>query len=310
MQVDKNLVFLLGVVETALAHGARPYVPENERDVGGIGSLGVNLVPNGPFPSSLKFEAYERPAVQVPPLAILANPHASAADFEDVQSGPRSPKASSHSISVAPEIDFINPESTRLRLDGVQRKWGRQTYSPHPSSTSTADEVVSRGRSSVSARDSFYDRDGAVTSGSDSVTGKKQQLPVSSAKTKLAASLFGGSPASHPNSTGSGGRLPRSAPKGHTGRGHPKDHPSTVPSSGTRDKVDVSSDKAVPLPPPDLLDFNDDNPAGAVPASDPFKLLESRVDPELSDPMRTEVSAQETELMHHPSSNLLEDLLR
>ncbi|KAL3689733.1 hypothetical protein R1sor_016042 [Riccia sorocarpa] len=278
IEIDKNLPFLKDIVETALSNGARPYIPEHERVEGGLGTL-LAVTNNGPPSSSLRFEAYDKPVVPVP-VVTPVQPTPSVTDYEE-RSDRRSARTPypSHSVSVAPEIDLINPESTRLRLDGVQRKWGRQTYSTPSFTASTERERSSNGGSHVRDTGSA-----PYESSSRAAEKKKPPVEVSSEKQKLAASLFGGSSGSRTAPSGSaavrGARVAAHKGHGHGPGGGDNKHQTSVSvpvpaASSTPNPAPVPQ-----APPPDLLDMTDGEPAPTAPRNDPFKLLEGLIDPQ------------------------------
>ncbi|BBN08260.1 AP-4 complex subunit epsilon-1 [Marchantia polymorpha subsp. ruderalis] len=286
IEIDKSLSFLSEIVETALANGARPYAPEHERmDLGGLGTL-IPSTQNGPS-SSLKFEAYERPVIPTPVLTPV-QPTPLINEFEDQRDrrSLRTPHPS-HSISIAPELDLINPESTRLRLDGVQRKWGRQTYSTQSSTTSADRDRSSNGAAGASDRGGSYAKDsGASQYESSRSTDRRKPVEISSEKQKLAASLFGGPSGSRVANTGNAVKPSRTAAhKSQVPRGGEKHQSSrSVPGSGRIADSDTSVPSSAPVPqapPPDLLDLTDGETGHAAPLNDPFKLLEGLVDPQV-----------------------------
>ncbi|EPS59762.1 hypothetical protein M569_15042, partial [Genlisea aurea] len=132
VEVDRDLSFLNGHVQKSLVNGARSYIPESERS----GAINVKIHEERELSSGyggLRFEAYELP--KPPPLSV---PQA-VSDGELIPV-PEQQQASSYvsdmqlpSSPLPFQPDGVSPE-LKLRLDGVQRKWGRPTYaSPSPS---------------------------------------------------------------------------------------------------------------------------------------------------------------------------------
>ncbi|XP_020413233.1 AP-4 complex subunit epsilon-like isoform X2 [Prunus persica] len=126
IEIDNSLSFLNGYVQQALEKGDEPYIPENERS----GMLNINNFSNQDqheaLTHGLRFEAYElpKPAVpsRIPPAAV-----ASSTELVPVPE-PSYARDTCQPASLPPVSDAGSSE-LRLRLDGVQRKWGRPTYS-------------------------------------------------------------------------------------------------------------------------------------------------------------------------------------
>lgn len=246
MQIDKNLSFLDGYIQQSIEKGAQPYIPESER-------LGMSSISNfksqedhESFTHALRFEAYElpKPSLTVPPstgLVPIPEPSYSADIF--------------HPPTSIPSVSNAGPSELKLRLDGVQKKWGRPTYSsPAPSTSSTGSMKIqneSTQRNSVSNTD-------PKTCGT-SYDARKQQVEIPPEKQKLAASLFGGASKSVGKQPSSSQRI--SKPKNHS--------------------LDMSrSAKAVitSQPLPDLLDLGEPSITSSVPSIDPFKQFEGLLD--------------------------------
>ena len=152
LQIDSDLPFLREFVDSALTNGARPYIHENERL--GIDSGMSSFVSSSQQESShaLRFEAYEAPTVYIPSGSSSAAPPSLLPDFEAM---PESPRSLRNQLAVDnSQMDLLGPETARLRLDGVQRKWGRPSASSQPSPVVTSDfqqenENVSEGANSI-----------------------------------------------------------------------------------------------------------------------------------------------------------------
>ncbi|XP_076955827.1 AP-4 complex subunit epsilon-like [Bidens hawaiensis] len=254
IEIDKTLSFLDNYVQTALEQGAEPYISENERS----GTLNISNITNrSPYEHpthSLRFEAYEVPKPVVPTKLPPA-------DTYPTELVPVSVPESSYqpTLSSGPDVGSgSGSNELRLRLDGVQKKWGKPAYSSSSSS-------------SVSNFDSRTTAVNGATQ-SDHVTAKSRELrqpavDVSEEKQKLAASLFGGK-TGKPERKQSGSAVAHSKASRTTNHGEDKvQQPTTVTT-------------AVQSPPPDLLDLGE--PTGAVNSyssvADPFKQLEGLLD--------------------------------
>ncbi|KAI9152721.1 hypothetical protein LWI28_000033 [Acer negundo] len=88
-----------------------------------------------------------------------------------------------------PSLSNADPSELRLRLDGVQKMWGRPTYSSYETSTS-----ISSSQKTVNGI-SKVDATGTVNSKAhdNSYNSRKPHVEISLEKQKFAASLFGGS---------------------------------------------------------------------------------------------------------------------
>lgn len=144
LQIDKELPFLQGFVDSALANGARPYFHENERleMSGGMSSFASTSHVLQEPSHALRFEAYETPTVPVPAAA----PASLLPDFQEAK--PESPRSLRNQLAAdSSQVDLLGPEVSRLRLDGVQRKWGRPSASsqPPPVATPSFDGEGNRG---------------------------------------------------------------------------------------------------------------------------------------------------------------------
>ncbi|KAG9446035.1 hypothetical protein H6P81_012163 [Aristolochia fimbriata] len=257
IEVDKNLSFLNGFVHKSLEKGARPYIPENERS----GMVAMSTFRNhGETESSshaLRFEAYELPKPAVPAnLPVLLT---SSADPDSVQE-PIQPKVFHQSSLVPSSLDSLPGDTgLKLRLDGVQKKWGRPTYSsPVPSSSASNTHRTANGATEPSGSDTvgFQARDTPYDS-------RKQQVEVSAEKQRLAASLFGGAPSRNERS--------RSSSTHKASKGTTPNSEKPRPPASTQHAVEQSA----PQPPLDLLDLRElTTTATSTPSVDPFQQLE------------------------------------
>lgn len=259
IEIDKDLPFLNGFVQQALENGAEPYISENERS--GISNVSNFKHHEDPQPSThaLRFEAYELPkapvAPTVPPVLSSSNelvPVPELSYAADTLHVPTTPVQSSSNAG---------PSELKLRLDGVQKKWGRPTYSTPTPSTSTTDPV--RIQSEATQQDSTSNTASKIQS--TSYSSRKQEVEIAPEKQKLAASLFGGISKSE-------------------GRAHSSRQRVSSSQNQTSDKSRVA--KAAPpdtatmkisQPPPDLLDLGEPSTTSA-PSIDPFKQLEGLLD--------------------------------
>ncbi|KAM3264156.1 AP-4 complex subunit epsilon [Capsicum annuum] len=258
IEVDRELSFLNGYVQESLNKGAQPYIPENERS-GASSISNFRIEHHGPSGHSLRFEAYELPKPSVPSRPPV--PPVSAAELVPV------PEPTYHTQfheAVAPKLSVSGTGSSeiKLRLDGVQKKWGKQTYSS--SSPSTSDSDIHKTQNGATKRDvpsslSSKARDVSYDS-------RKQQEDVDPEKQKLAASLFGG--ASKPE------KRPPASHKASRPNSHAADK-SNAEKSGPSDGGAV---KASPQPPPDLLDLGEPTSISNATSVDPFKQLEGLLD--------------------------------
>lgn len=163
--------------------------------------------------------------------------------------GPSIPISLSSSTELVPvfepPVSETGPSELKLRLDGVQRKWGSPTHSSTEPSTSRF--------SSSKAGDTSYDS-------------KQSQVQISPEKLKLAASLFGApsKPEKKPSFTFHNASKTNSKARDKCRMG------KAVPSETAREKATLQP------PPPDLLDMGELSvgTSTTVPSIDPFKRLE------------------------------------
>ncbi|GAQ89669.1 Adaptin family protein [Klebsormidium nitens] len=264
IEVDESLSFLGAFVAAARTAGAKPYISENERlGLPPTTDLATLLGPSGPRPAtppshSLRFEAYETPTIPARNMTPPEQPNYGAGDLMHVEA------ARGSAASGAPEASGRGqtggPPKLGLRLDGVQKKWGRSTYTSAPS-TSAASTSASSSSAPPSAPVSSAPREEARPT--PYVSDRRPREPeVSEEKKKLAASLFGGGAAT--TSRGGGKAAPRPATKTKLAEGGRAGTPT----------------KSTPVPQPEvnLLDFGSDSEAPSsaapTPAADPFKQLE------------------------------------
>ena len=157
LQIDTELPFLQEFVESALVNGARSYIHENERleMSSGMSSFVSTSHIQQEASHALRFEAYETPTVPAP-SGSSSVPPSLLPDFQEKK--PESPRSLRNQIAADnSQVDLLGPEITRLRLDGVQRKWGRPLApsQPSPVTTSSFDQEKERsgnGGSGVSER--------------------------------------------------------------------------------------------------------------------------------------------------------------
>jgi len=256
MQVDNNLSFLDGYVQQSLERGAQAYIPEDERT--GMGNMNDfrSQDHNESLQHGLRFEAYEVPKA---PMQLKATPvsYASSADIVPVPEALSSRET--HHISSAGSTSEAGSSELKLRLDGVQKKWGRPTYS---SSASSASDSYSTSQKPTNGATQV---DGATAVNSkvrDSYDSRKTQVEITPEKQKLAASLFGGS----------------TKPEKRLSTSHkvPKSNAAVVPN-------EVAVEKTIHQPPPpDLLDLGESADTTAPPSVDPFQQLEGLYDPSIN----------------------------
>ncbi|CAA0831897.1 AP-4 complex subunit epsilon [Striga hermonthica] len=253
VEIDKNLSFLDAYVQKSLENGAQPYIPETERQ----GTLSINnfKLHEDHEPSThhaLRFEAYELPKPSIP-----SNTPPVLASSSDLVPVPELSYSASQPAASAPHPSDAAQSELKLRLDGVQRKWGRPTYSASPApSTSSADNV--RIQSESTHHDSAINNSNMRANDSsfsiNSSSKKQQKVEISPEKQKLAASLFGG------------GSRPESR---HQKVTKPQNQASV--SEKSRPTAAVVSQP----PPPDLLDLGEPSmDSFGEPSVDPFMELE------------------------------------
>ncbi|XP_024390606.1 AP-4 complex subunit epsilon [Physcomitrium patens] len=287
IEFDRELPFLQEFVDSALANGARPYLDENER-------LGVDSGMSSFVSSSrshhepshgLRFEAYETPTAAIPSGSAAA-PSSLLPDFEEsVTELTRSVRNQTDSS----QVDLLGPEVARLRLDGVQRKWGRTSGSSQPSLAPTPaseqqrrDSGVSEGASSnkESSPAELWDGDGAEPRHeiySSSFEGKKVEREIPAEKQRLAASLFGGSSVQKGSSGGVKGGVKASKAAGNVRPGEKGVPPRPAAGSGKKKNWSAAEPKQASSSLMDLVDMSGDDslPVHDAKASyDPFKELE------------------------------------
>lgn len=139
LQIDEELPFLQEFVDSALANGARPYFHENERlDMdSGMSSFVSSRSEQEPS-HALRFEAYDTPTVHIPSSSSSAAPPSLLPGFQEAK--PESPRSlRNHLAADNSQADLLGPEIARLRLDGVQKKWGRPSASSQASPAATLD---------------------------------------------------------------------------------------------------------------------------------------------------------------------------
>lgn len=265
MQVDKDLNFLNNYVQLSIENGDRPYIPESERS----GMFNIDSFKNQDRQESpahaLRFEAYELPK----PVPVKApSSAASITDLVPVSESIYSKEASTASVMPFTSDLLSNDAGVKLRLEGVQKKWGKPAYSSSSgSSASTSNtQKTTNGITGIDAADhvTSIPRDLSYDSTS------KQSAQVSEEKQKLAASLFGASSSKagrrsvHKNGKGSAAHAEKS-------------------SVGTKSVSHEGTQQSIP--PPDLLDFSEETvsetASSSAPVEDPFGQLDGLLGPTL-----------------------------
>lgn len=265
IEVDKNLSFLNDYIQQAIESGAMPYISENERS----GAVSVSNFRSQDQQESgqhgLRFEAYEVPKAPVPskvtPVSL-----SSTTDLVPVSDSLYARET--HQITSVGLSSDTGSSGLKLRLDGVQKKWGKPAYSSPASSSSnsTAQNPVN-GMTKVDVATSVNSKV------RDSYDSRKQQNEIDPEKQKLAASLFGGSTKPERRTSTSS-----KVPKANVGAAdRPQDSKAAVvPIKASGESPNQQS------PPQDLLDLGEPNVTVAPPTVDPFMQLEGLLDPSIS----------------------------
>ncbi|KAL2333997.1 hypothetical protein Fmac_015210 [Flemingia macrophylla] len=265
IEVDKNLAFLHGYVQQSLERGALPYIPEDER----TGMVNVsNFRSQDQHESAqhgLRFEAYEVPK---PPIPSKVAPVSLSSSTDLVPVPETLYSRETHQISSVRSSSEAGSSELKLKLDGVQKKWGKPTYS---SSTSSSTNSTSQNPvNGVTQMDVAAAVNSRVRDNYDT---REPRVEISPEKQKLAASLFGGSTKTEKRSSTSN-KVPRASVSAPDRSQESK--AAVALNEVAREKTNQSS------PPPDLLDL-DESTVTVVPASvDPFKQLEGLLDTSIS----------------------------
>ncbi|XP_061363244.1 AP-4 complex subunit epsilon [Gastrolobium bilobum] len=264
IEVDKNLSFLNGYVQQSLERGAQPYINEDERT--GMVNMS-NFRSQDQHESAqhgLRFEAYEVPKPPMP-SKVASVSLSSSTDLVPVPEAlyPRE----THQISSVGIASETGSSELKLRLDGVQKKWGRPTYSsPTSSSSNISSQNPVNGVTQV-------DVTTAVNSKArNSYDSRKQKIEIDPEKQKLAASLFGGSTKAEKRSSTSN-KVPKASASAADRSQESK--AEVVPNEATGEKTNQQS-------PPDLLDLGEPTVTVAPPPLDPFEQLEGLIDPSIN----------------------------
>uniref|UniRef100_A0A2N9HA73 Uncharacterized protein n=1 Tax=Fagus sylvatica TaxID=28930 RepID=A0A2N9HA73_FAGSY len=209
----------------------------------------------------LRFEAYELPKAPMPSRIPLASV---APSTELVLVPEPSYSRETHQVAAVPSVSDAESSELKLRLDGVQRKWGKPTYSSPASSTSNTSQNTANGITQV-------DTAGNVNSKArNTYDSRKPQAETTPEKQKLAASLFGGSSKTEKRPTSASHKVAKASSHAAEKSQAPK---ATVVSS------QASVEKMNHQPPPDLLDLGEPTVTSSAPSVDPFKQLEELLDP-------------------------------
>ncbi|KAL7597385.1 hypothetical protein Lser_V15G30019 [Lactuca serriola] len=243
IEIDKTLSFLNTYVHKSLEEGAEPYIPENQRS----GTLTV--IPNIPYDTSshsLRFEAYEVPKPVVPTRPPPPTTTTYPTDLVPVSVSLPEPAYHQPTRFSGPVPD-PSPTDLRLRLDGVQKKWGKPSYTSSATSSSTSNFDFNR----TTVNGPTQPDNVVVPKARES-----RHVEVSEEKQKLAASLFGGTSSSSSSRS-------------------EKKQPVAATASSKRPATAVAA-QPPPPPPPDLLDLGE--MSGYSTVVDPFKQLEGLLD--------------------------------
>ncbi|CAA0812028.1 AP-4 complex subunit epsilon [Striga hermonthica] len=251
IEIDKNLSFLDTYVQKSLENGAQPYIPESERQ--GMSSINNFKLHEDHEPSThqaLRFEAYELPKPSVP-----LNYPPVLASSSDLVPVPKLTYSTSQPAAATPHLSDAGQLELKLRLDGVQRKWGRPSYTSSPSSSTSSTDNIRIQSESDAAMDNSNSRSRDSSYSNNNNLKKQQKVEISSEKQKLAASLFGG-----------GSRTESRRQK-------------SLNQASTLEKPHSAAAKASQPPPPDLLDLGElSMGSDGGPSFDPFKELEGLLD--------------------------------
>lgn len=271
IEVDQNLSFLNNYVQSALLKGAKPYISANERlQMGGLASWVGQHSESVAVNQSLRFDPYEKPKIPIPSITPSITSHERDDHRMDQSSGKVAYTA--YQPSVVTDVDLSNPDSVQLRLGGVQKKWGRQTFGTSISSASQ--ERVTNGITSSDVDRNLHSRENTSQSSYEpKSTSKITQRPeISPEKQKLAASLFGGGYSKVDSSAKVSGKGHKPAVQKHQ---LPVDKKSDTVASA--DTLATAKKQPPAPPPPDLLDLREEEPPVAA-TRDPMKDLEGLLD--------------------------------
>ncbi|KAL5702771.1 hypothetical protein ACHQM5_027943 [Ranunculus cassubicifolius] len=244
IEVDTSLSFLNNYVNKAIENGASPYIPEHDRsgmpNIGSLRSEDQREVSS----HALRFEAYELPKPAVRPKSP-AHYSSSSTDLVPIPE-PTYTKETPQLSNFPSPSDTRSAMELKLRLDGVQKKWGHQSYSSSPSpstSKSTSQKPPNGVTQTQEPREPSY-------------TSKNSQPEINPEKKKLAASIFGG-------------------PSQSDRRSSTKTSRATSPALK---KPELATPPPVQQPPPpDLVDFGEPIAPNNTPSVDPFEQLEGLV---------------------------------
>ncbi|XP_020110695.1 AP-4 complex subunit epsilon [Ananas comosus] len=260
-EVDRSLSFLNSFVQQSIEKGAQPYIPENERS--GIVDIGnfKGQYQQEASTHSLRFEAYElpKPSVIPPPTFEPSIPLSATTDLVPVPEPTAYTKDAHRASTKMPSsTDALSADvGVRLRLDGVQKKWGKPTYSSSPSASSSTSSASQNATNGLTHTDGGGGSVSLQTRETSHDSRRQQQAEVSAEKQRLAASLFGASSVAKAEK-----KPPTAAQKA------PK------AAAATKEKAATTTTTTVPsTPPPDLLDLGDPT-SSDTPLDDPFKQLE------------------------------------
>ncbi|CAL5355563.1 unnamed protein product [Camellia sinensis] len=199
MPLDASCEGIQPYVQQSLENGAQSYIPKDERS----GILNISSFRKQDHHEastrSLRFEAYELPKPTVP-MPSRAPPVSLASSTELVPIPEPSYPREMHQTTAVPSVSDTGPSELKLRLDGVQRKWGRPTYSsPAPSTPSSSLQRPMNGVTQPDGTGNLNSKPCDTSYGS-----RRSQVQIYLEKQKLAASLFGGpsKPEERPSSTG------------------------------------------------------------------------------------------------------------
>ncbi|CAL4972480.1 unnamed protein product [Urochloa decumbens] len=262
IEVDRNLSFLNSYVQQALENGAAPYIPESERS--GVISVGSYRSQEQQEASAhtLRFEAYEMPKPSLALATSQANMSTPPTDLVPVPE-PGYYKEDHQTSRSQVSGDAISGEfGVKLRLDGVQKKWGRPTYSSSTPSSSVSSQQATNGGSHSDGGGSTSSQVRESSYGSK----RQQNTEISAEKQRLAASLFGSAAA-------------KADRKAQSSRKTAKE-PSMEKATASSVAPQPIKEQVIPAaPPPDLLDLGDEPVSSSPPSADPFSQLEGLLGP-------------------------------